>query len=342
MHGRCAACRARLRRLGEQPAAASLRRRPGSYMTCCHVKRTTRQPSSMRRWSRRRSEWKALRSAWVLAAVDLDDEALVALEEVGLRAAAVGEGDPGVDGVGRELGGAGRSRETPPRGRCASACCRRGARPARRAAASRRGGRWLAPGRRRSRACRGSRCCSARSSARSTSRRVPSSAMSSRVRASDVHGMLSMTVTSAAASVVPLWTRMPSRRWPLAPGVVTSIQRRVAQAKLEQHRRARCDATVPGRHASVAAITQPLRVSSSAARRATTPRCTRCSRPLATRLAHCARRDPQRDRSGAPRPGVLAPRAARSRRSRGSSTFRPISDGSSTTPPWPAMLPPET
>jgi len=68
-----------------------------------------------------------------------------------------------------------------------------------------------------------SRWVSARSHARSSSRRVPSSAMSTSVRASVVHGTLSTVVMSRALSVAPLWIRMPARRRAVDPGDETSI-----------------------------------------------------------------------------------------------------------------------
>jgi hypothetical protein len=83
--------------------------------------------------------------------------------------------------------------------------------------------------------------------------------------------MLSTTVTSAWVRVVPLWTRMPARRWPPAPGVVTSIHARCASRSSKSADAARLHATVPGRHASVAAITQPRRVNRRGAATATTP-----------------------------------------------------------------------
>lgn len=63
--------------------------------------------------------------------------------------------------------------------------------------------------------------------ARSTSRDLPLSAMSSSVRASVVQGTSSMTVTSAAMSVAELWVRIPGSVRPRAPRAVTSTSRRV-------------------------------------------------------------------------------------------------------------------
>lgn len=89
--------------------------------------------------------------------------------------------------------------------------------------------------------------------------RVQTSARSRRVRARLVHGMLSMTVTSAGVSVAPLWTAIPGRLLPVRDGDVTSM--RVWLVARMPHREAvdRYESTAPSPQASTAASQCPSR-----------------------------------------------------------------------------------
>ena len=183
------------------------------------------------------------------------------------------------------------------------------------------------------------RASSARSSARSTSRRVPSSAMSSSVRASVVHGMLSMTVTSAAVSVAPLWILMPGRRRAFAAGVVTSIQGRSERPSSSSAVDARWLATVPDLTGERCGHEPPALGQQDGGTTATTPRVQAVQPSLGNPIADRAGGQPERD-DLADRDRAVLPRGefADAAIEGVLPAFVLHEDEFAATPPWAAML----